>query len=187
MSQQLSAIPTFHRQSRRDAEDICSKFNIDEVITKPSLNSILFILPVQNSAEEDNKLLLNYLDGSTEEFELYKETLKGSIEKATSNDLVAERTAIIRIEKIYNKRIAVIINSPLYNEAIFNKAYIDIAEFYKIPTVNGKELITYDSVEDFDDRIKKLENKFIFGNQEPEEALEGKEIGTIYAKIELGD
>ncbi len=162
-------------------------------------DSLLFFVPSVSSNDSGTctlRIRVPYLPtGSSSysyedrNFTIVKETDNGSTAPVSIGDIIANRMCIFRFRKNSNK--IILINSPLYNAATINDLKATNAEFVNRPVIMNSDnpsspfiVATTKEVKDLEDRIKKLESKFLFGTEDPEDALSDKETGTVYIQIE---
>ena len=157
-------------------------------------DGLLFFVPIY-SCKNNATLTIRVpkLNGSTlvyedTTFDIEVETNKGVTRRTQQNDIVAHRMCIFRFRK--NNNNVILINSPLYNEANYTSLTATNATFQNKPLVYDSANDTYYTLvnskefEDLKQRVSKVENKIIYGNIDPEEALSDREAGTIYIKVE---
>ena len=181
-------------------------YKIEYLYEKLPDNCLLFMVPNYTSKATDNKLTIRYLTGTKKNpdgslsgiyksrtYTIYVETIEGKLTKAKEGDIVAHRLAIFRFIKGDNDSV-ILINSPLYNSISLSTLTVtNDAKFYKAPVVIDRvlgtevPLATNTDVLALAERVTKLENKFIYGSKDAEEALAKEEIGTIYLKVEEGE
>lgn len=151
-----------------------------------STNTLVFFLPSENSIEGENKLILKYpyrdehnlVIYVDKEYPIVKETFSGLYEELTTADIVPNRLAILRIDKILNK--AILTNSPIYGslqvsdlEVIGNAVFNKIPKYRDPNTMAQYSLVTEVSLDS--SRIK-------YGTQEVD--LIDYPDGTVYFKLE---
>ena len=86
---------------------------------------------------------------------------------------------------------AILINSPLYNDAIFSNIKVTNAEFLNVPVIIDQQnpniqytLVTTKELQEIKDDIAMLKGRIIFGTEDPEEALKDSPSGTVYIQHE---
>lgn len=130
----------------------------------------------------------SYSDANTT-YTIVKETNDGKTSNAGEGDIIANRMCIFRFKK--NSKNIVLINSPLYNSIKVNSLKATNAEFTNVPTVYNPDnaaieirLVTSVELEALKKRVSELENKIIFGTEDPEVILSDKPTGTVYIQVE---
>lgn len=165
-------------------------------------NGLLFVVPQYSSIPIDetkrNRLTIRFQqvqrDGTVaytgkKTYDIIKETSNGVHNLASSGDIVANRLAIFRFIT-GDKNSIILVNNPQYNEVQISTLHVtNNASFHRIPTVIKDEgtpvqLSTVDELLKLEDRVLKLENKFIYGVADAKDVLYDKPEGTIYIKIE---
>ena len=157
-------------------------------------DGLLFFLPIYSCSEnavltiKTPKLNGNTIVYDQTDYTIEVETNNGFTRNTQVNDIIAYRMCIFRMKKGSNS--IVLINSPLYNEASFTRISATDAQFMNKPEVYNPDddhyytLVDSKQLSQLEERVQILENKIIFGNVEPEEALADKDVGTIYIKVE---
>lgn len=172
---------------------------------------LLFVVPVYSSKSlisdtEDtrkhelyiNRPVVNQENGQLEYvskvYEIVVETLEDltPYRKVTEGDIISNRMCIFRFLRGYDK--AVLVNSPLFNNASYTDIMATNAKFLNKPVVattdeqgnvaGSVKIATEDEIKALDDRLSAWEEKIIFGTETPEDALEGKPVGTLYIQLE---
>lgn len=135
--------------------------------------------PISNNSYKDNYL------------KIVKETSTNGYQSIGTGDIIANRLCIFRFRKDYiGNTVAVLVNSSLFNDVSLTNAQITNCEFLNVPTVKNYEgtapikIATSKDIVSLIARIEALENKILFGTDEPDEALANKPSGTIYIKVE---
>lgn len=181
-------------------------YKIEYLYEDVPANSLLFMVPVYSSKQDNNTLTIRYLSGTRKNengvlvgvykektYNIYIENPEGFLTKATEGDIVANRLCIFRFIKGDNNTV-ILINSPLYNSISVSTLNVtNEASFHTTPTVVDKTtdaripLVTKTELLALTERVRKLENKFQFGVADAYEALASAEVGTIYIQVEDGD
>ena len=189
----IQYLPQVYAQREQgNSGEIYIKYPYKEI---PS-NALLFVLPIKGSEIDNNKLIIRYgvasTDGKTITYNTTKiyrilvEDIDGNKRDATTGDILPDRLCIFRFISTDSKSV-LLCNSPLYGELSCAKLRVtgDV-ELYKTPTVNGVKLASNADLLSLDDRVKKLEKKFITGTVSPEEYLSENIVpeGTIYIQTE---
>lgn len=175
-------------------------FKIEYLYEEVPRDSLIFMVPKYSSLDIDNKLTIRYLIGTyidngikrakykDKTYTIYVENSEGNLTKASRGDIVANRLAIFRFLK-GDEDTVFLVNSPLINEASLSRLLVtNDAKFYNIPkliTETGDEIPLATNIDllALANRVTRLENKFIYGTESPEDALKTAEIGTIYIQV----
>jgi hypothetical protein len=162
-------------------------------------DGLLFFVPSVSSNDSGAcvlKIKIPYLPAGQSKFTytekilpIIKETNDGKTFVVGQGDIIANRMCIFRFKK--NSKNIILINSPLYNSIKINSLKATDAEFINVPTVYNPEnaaiqikLVTSVELEELKKRVTDLENKIIFGTEDPEAILSDKPTGTIYIQVE---
>jgi len=175
-----------------------NKFVLEFKHTDLPDDSILFFVPsISSNDSADCKLIVRipYVEGTTgkykysdTEYDIVVEENDLTMRKAKKGDLLAFRMCMFRFQK--SSKRAILCNSPLYDDAIFNTLKVTDCQFINRPTfVDPGTGVTYTLVttKEFNeliDRVEKLESRIIYGTEDAEEALKDRPSGTIYIKVE---
>lgn len=205
LKKMLNYLPMIYNQqqvSTTNTGEIIIKYPYDSI---PE-NALLFVLPLYNSIESNNKLTIKLAqvsqDGSAISYETSKsynimvEDTNGTKRRATLGDIVANRLCMFRF--ITNNSSDIILcNNPIYNNLKCSTLCItNSAKFYEIPkivyyTAQGVEketpLALNQDVQNLAARITALENKFKVGTETAEEYFSNNKNvpdGTIYMQVE---
>lgn len=160
-------------------------------------DSLIFFVPSQPSIKGTNNLVIKvpvsvdendkpvYQDTS---FTIVVETNEGKTRLATEGDIVAYRMCLFRFAKT-NTNTIILTNSPSYNTLQVTNLIATHARFLNIPrygenSLENVELATKVDTSEINEKIDKLEDKFCYGTEDPDEALAGKANGTIYIQVE---
>jgi hypothetical protein len=159
-------------------------------------NSLLFVLPIKGSEIDGNKLIIRYgkvsADGQTISYttsKIYRilvEDIDGNKRDATTGDILPDRLCIFRFLTNDSKSV-ILCNSPLHGEMVCSGLYVSgETTFAKMPTVNGVRLVSYGDYKTLEEKVKKLEAKFITGTISAEEYFSENNVpeGTIYLQTE---
>ena len=175
-------------------------------------NSLLFVLPTNNSIAYDNsgetvkkntlRIKFAYNDddgnvryGNDKYYDILVEQSNGLKKYAGEGHIVANRLAIFRVGDVDDNTIT-LTNSPIYNE--INVASIlvtDDATFYSTPKVKlpkknetdpdkAVSLVRSDELAELEARVEFLEDRIQIGTTDAEEALAGYPDGTLYVKVD---
>ena len=192
----LKYTPIVYKQNSTptNQDTVGTNFTLEYKHTSLPEDGLLFFLPVY-SCKENASLTIKtprvsngatVYDATTYTIEV--ETNKGITRPTQANDIVAFRMCIFRFKKGSNS--IVLINSPLYNDARFTNLTVTNASFLSKPTVYDPDddieytLVSSKDLSAIERRLTKVENKVIYGNGDPEEALADRDVGTIYIKVE---
>ena len=204
LKKMLNYLPMIYNQqqiSTTNNGEIVIKYPYDKI---PE-NALLFVLPLFNSLDSNNKLTIKFAqvsqDGSaisyaiTKTYNIMVEDTNGTKRKAGLGDIVANRLCMFRF--ITNNSSDIILcNNPIYNNLKCSTLCItNSAKFYEIPkivyTAQGIEketALALDSdVQSLAARVLALENKFKIGTDTAEKYFENNPNapqGTIYMQVE---
>lgn len=157
----------------------------------PDLNKLVILLPT-TSRDEDNNLVVTYDDDDRKEYTIVMESNDGTVSKAKEFSLVANRLAIFRFLK-GDKDTVVLTNNPNYHELNMNSIMVNNeAVFRQVPiykpdpddSSKDSEFVTKSEYNELLKRVEDLENRFVFGEKDAQEALADKPDGTMYVKVE---
>lgn len=175
-------------------------------------NSLLFVLPTNNSVHYDNskevtqmnklRIKFAYTDndgnvtyGNDKYYDILIEQSDGRKRYADEGHIVANRLAIFRVGDRDDNNIT-LINSPIYNEINASSIIVTTdATFYKTPKIKlPKEneadpdktisLTRSDEFAELEARVELLEERIQIGTAEAEDALAGYPDGTLYIKVD---
>lgn len=170
-------------------------------------NSLLFMLPTRNAHPTINKLILllpnvqrddtgnttiTYNNDDRIEYNIIMEHNDGTMRNAREFSIIANRLALFRFIK-GDKDTVVLTNNPNFNDInistllVNNNAVFRQKPIYSPdPNDSSKdaEIVTADQYNALLKRVEDLEKMFVFGDQDPQEALADKPDGTIYVKVE---
>lgn len=161
-------------------------FFVPSVSSNNNVNSLckLIISVPKKLSESDSDY--TYID---ESYDIVVEQNDGTTRPASKGDIIAFRMCIFRFRKTSNQ--VILCNSPLYNSVVLSNAKITNCEFVNLPTIKDPDnaALTYTLVSSKElaaltNRIESLENKIIFGTEDPEDILSDKPTGTIYIRHE---
>jgi len=159
--------------------------------TAPS-NSLVFVLPLRNSvevtSERTNKLIFRYPTGegyATKEYTIFIEGINGALTHAGEHALIANRLAMFRFLSTDPDK-AILVNNSYHNTlGLSHLSVSQSTHFGLVPTVGtNDELALNSELKALEDRVKKLEEMIIVGEEDAEEALQDKPEGTIYIQLE---
>jgi hypothetical protein len=183
------------------------EFRIKYPYSELPSNGLLFLVPQFSSIEAHtdiatpiyNKLIIQYpqLNPVTgvasytgeKKYVMVKETPEGTHNHVTKGDIIANRLAIFRFIAGDSDNI-ILVNNPQYNNIQISTLHVtQDASFESIPVYKQSRnveipLALSTEVLALENRIRKLENKFLYGTVDAEEALADADEGTIYIKIE---
>ena len=162
-------------------------------------DSLLFFVPSvssNNSGDCKLKIKVPYIPTGSNSYSykektytIVKETNNGVAAPAGEGDIIANRMCIFRFRSKSTN--IVLVNSPLTNSATLNDLKVTNCQFINKPTVANPDnpslpfiLVTSDELNALTKRIEDLENKIIFGTEDPEDALSDKPTGTIYVQVD---
>lgn len=169
-------------------------------------NSLLFILPIRNAhstlnklvlllpttdRDEDGNLKVVYNQQDRREYTLVMEQASGTIEPAKSFSIIANRMAIIRFIR-GDKDTAVLVNNPHLHDITVSNVFVTNESIFRQRPIyrpddddHSKDtpVVTMDQYNALLKRVEDLENLFIFGEGEPEEALADKPDGAMYVQV----
>lgn len=199
LSEALNYIPIVYKQSSfyTDRDEYGKEFVLEFKQLSIPDDSLLLFVPSVSSTGDNCKLIVRVpkanSQGSYEytnvEFNIIVETNDNLPRPAGRGDIIANRMCIFRFRRTTNE--AILCNSPLYNDAVFNNITVTNAKFINKPEyVNPNNpslnyvLIASDEYNALLDRVSKLEAKIKFGTLSPEEALADAPSGTIYIQHE---
>ena len=192
--------PKVYKQSSLvSQENFDNKFVLEYSYSEIQSDALLFFVPSVSSKELSNKeCILNirtpyvsnegttrYLDN---EYKIYVEQVNAStLQKATKGDILANRLCIFRFNPV--SKIAILINSPLYNDVKFSSIEATDAVFQNDPCVINEKgvkmrLINEEEFSSLIQRVDNLEQKILFGSEDPNQILKDKPVGTIYIQYE---
>lgn len=206
--QAINYLPhVYHQVEGGSNNSLTIKYPFEEV----PQDSLLFVLPSSNMIEPSNpgvKNTLNILlpqveviDGvrkvthsssSQITYEIVTETNEGSVVPVKANQIIANRVAIFRFIRRGTTK-AVLMNSPLYGSIALNDLLVTneatfrhLPKYSPIPDDSTKDelLVPQSDFNKLLQRVEALEQKFLYGDEDPEVALEGKPDGTIYIKVD---
>lgn len=195
----LAYIPIVYKQSRYtgDQENYNNVFMLEFKQSELPSDSLLFFIPSVSSTNNADSILRIRIPVVENGVTVYKETdYKIVVEQnddlprpAKLGDIIAERMCIFRFRKESKK--AILCNSPLYNDAVYGSIKATDAVFLNPPRVMNNEnpsqsfvLIDSKTFNALEERVAKLENRIVYGTQEPEEALADYPAGTVYIQYE---
>ena len=205
LKRMLNYIPMIYNQqqlSTVNTGEIVIKYPYDKI---PN-NALLFVLPLYNSTETNNKLTIKFAqvsqDGSiisyatTKTYNIMVEDTNGTKRQASYGDIVANRLCMFRF--ITNNSSDIILcNNPIYNNLKCSTLCItNSAKFYEKPKVvyytnmgieKEAELALDQDLQNLEARVTALENKFKVGTESAEEYFAknpNAETGTIYLQME---
>ena len=121
-------------------------------------------------------------------YSIVVETNDGRTRNAMEGDIIASRMCVFRFRK--NQNVAVLCNSPLYNDAKFSNLVVTNCQFLNTPTVlnplTGETiyLVTSSDFKKLQEEVSQLKEKIIFGTEDPDTALADKPAGTVYIQVE---
>lgn len=174
-------------------------------------DALLFVLPFRNSitiegntdnlypnklticfAEVSSNGEISYNDSKT--YNIIVEDINGSKRKAISGDIIANRLCMFRFISNTSSEI-ILCNNPIYNNLSCSTLSItNDANFYTVPSYmyasNGtyikKQLALNEDLDSLEKRVTKLEERFKFGTETPEEYFNNNNVedGTIYMQVE---
>lgn len=151
-----------------------------------STNTLLYFLPSEHSIDGENTLTLKYpqtdeydiVTYEDKEYPLIKETFSGMYENLTTGDIVPNRLAIIRLDKILNK--AILLNSPVHGslqvtqlEVVGDSIFNNLPKYRDKSTMVLHPLVTSEMLDS--SRIK-------YGTEEAD--MKNYPEGTVYFKLE---
>ena len=183
-----------------DQSQFDNDFRLEYKHTSIPEDSLLFFVPsVSSNASGACKLTIRvpYVsgqDGTTiryadDEYSMVVETTDGVYRAAGQGDVIANRMCIFRFD--FASKRAILINSPLYNEAAFSLLTVTDGRFVNRPKVKDPSAVNeYVDVATMGDiatllaRIEALEGKIIFGTEDPDEALADLPTGTVYIQVQ---
>ena len=155
-------------------------------------DGLLFFVPAISSTGPSTlkiKIPTSKDQYASRDFEILVETNNGLTRKVKRNDIIARRMCIFRFRKGTDQ--IVLCNSPLYDDALFSSLRVTDCTFVNKPTLVNQEntekiitLATSEDVASLEERIKALEDKIIYGIEDPETVLADKPSGTIYIQVE---
>lgn len=202
LSKSLNYTPVIYNQSSYKQENNDSKlyFIVEHQFTEIQKDSIFLFVPSKHAINGDNYLNIRtpYIANDKDTkysykdniLPLYVETNEGFTKKAEAGDIIPFRLCIIRFRTNGDQLIAIVCNSPLYNEAIYNKLTVRECSFKEHPKLIDPEtneeyrLVSIKELEALEERIEALEKRIIFGTEDPETALSSSDTGTIYIQYE---
>ena len=161
-------------------------------------DSLLFFVPSVSSNGTGCKLTIRIpytVQGETsiryrdDVYDIIVEKNDGTTRAAKENDIIAFRLCIFRFRKGTKK--IILCNSPLYDDASYTSLTVTDCKFLNVPEVHNPEsvqekitLVTSKQFSELQERVAKLEQKFIMGVEDAEEVLADKPAGTVYIKYE---
>lgn len=171
-------------------------FNLIYKFAKLPSDCLIFFVPSQSSVEGTNTLVIKVPSSSTAEevtytdyrFTIVIETNDGNTRPATKGDIIAYRMCIFRFAK-GNTNTIILTNSPSYNSLQVSNLVASTAKFLEAPvvgqdTLTNVKLVSFADLAEYVERIEKLEEKIIWGSNDPDVALASKPNGTIYIQVE---
>lgn len=153
-------------------------------------NTLTIYLPQVEIIEGEKKV--THSSASQVTYEIVTETNEGSIKPVQANQILANRVAIFRFIKRGTVK-AVLMNSPLHGSIDLNELLVtNQARFRQLPiyspdpedSTKDETFVPRSDYNKLLQRVEALESKFLFGEDDPEVALEGKPDGTIYIKVD---
>ena len=149
-------------------------------------NTLRLLLP--QVSEEG---VISYSNADVRDFKIIQEQNDGITTKAGENSILANRLAIFRFTARSHDK-AILLNSPLHHDIVLRSLLVTNDVTFRQPPVHlpDKEtgvnwpLVTEEEYNKLLQRVEALEERFIFGQEDPEEALAGKPDGTVYIKVE---
>lgn len=171
-------------------------YKIERKQDLPNTGCILYVVPLYSSKDHDNtdstkQATLSIKRGAqVKVYPIEVETNTGITRKVKKGDIIGNRMAMFRFKPGLDK--AILINSPAFNEVGYSKISATDALFINkprqyVPGVQEQSYPTLVSSNEFGEltaRVKKLEERTIFGTEDAETALEDSDIGTIYIQVE---
>ena len=172
-------------------------FTLEYKHTSIPEDSLLFFVPAfSSSGPSQLKIRVPYKVAGEVDYrytdkiyDIVVETNNGLTRTVAANDIIAYRMCIFRFKKGSNK--IILCNSPLYDEALFSSLRVTNCEFLNVPTIvnndNANDIITLTTSKQLlalEERVAALEQKIIFGTEDPDVMLSGKPAGTVYIQIE---
>ena len=201
LAKSLNYAGIVYRQSTYldDQEELGCKFTLEFKHTDIPEDSLLFFVPSVNSDDSGQCKLAIRVPRVNQEtgaitygervYDIVVESTDGRYHPAKKNELVANRMCVFRFDFRANR--AILVNSPLYNEAAFDSLTATSAIFSNPPKImdgstigNYVDVATKKDIASLASRIEALENRILFGVDEPEEALADKPTGTIYIQVQ---
>lgn len=191
--------PKVYKQSSLvSQENFDNEFILEYSYSEIQSDALLFFVPSVSSKELNKECVLNirtpYADseGKTRylnnKYKIYVEQVNAStLQKATKGDILANRLCIFRFNPV--SKIAILINSPLYNDVKFSSIEATDAVFLNDPyVVNEKgvkvRLVNEEEFSSLVQRVNNLEQRILFGSEDPNQILKDKPVGTIYIQYE---
>lgn len=199
LEKSLKYTPIVYKQSLFDINqnNFDNIYTLEYKYTELPDDSLLFFVPSVSSNDKENKKCKLRIRVPNDTYKRYTEIVYPIIVEQNTdlpraagiNDIIANRLCIFRFRK--SSKQAILINSPLYNDAMFSSIKATNAEFTNKPFVRDNEnpnityeLITTKEYNDLLNRVKSLESKIRFGTEEPEDALKDAPTGTVYIQYE---
>ena len=201
LKKMLNYLPMIYNQQNTEKNgEIIIKYPYEKI---PD-NALLFVLPLYNSFEDDNYLVIKYakVDSngevyyeSGEPLHILIESTDGTKKPARSGDIVANRLCMFRFMSRNSKEV-ILINNPIYNHLKCTTLHIvQDATFCEIPKVLMKAgtnseyetpLALNKDLQSLEERVTALENKFKVGTEPAEEYFDKNNSakGTIYLQVE---
>lgn len=178
-----------HRNKNIDSNhytDGIFQFDIPEDI---SVNQKLFILiPKEGSIEGNNFLELLVKNKVMLSAALYKESNTGQLVKISRNDIIPNKTVLIRIinAQTSDPKAIIINTSGLFDETLTNIFVGGEAIFVRPPKLlHGRELVSNYELNKVKEDLENFKKKFIFtNNTSAEEEAEKAPIGSIIFELE---
>lgn len=201
LAKSLNYTPIVYKQSsyKTEKEGTVKEFIVEHQFTEIQNDSLFFFIPVTHSINGSNILNIRtpYVSGDEPKYrykdnklKLYVETNEGTIRALEESDIIPFRMCIIRFRKNGDELIAIVCNSPLYNEASYSKLVVTDCSFINMPIVTDPttqeeyRLVSIKELNELEKRLEVLEKRIIFGTVDPETALTNSDVGTIYIQYE---
>ena len=199
LEKSLAYTPIVYKQSSfsTNQEQFNNVYEIEAKYTEIPDDCLLFFLPSVSSNESGSCILKikvptvsnNTTVYKSHEYKILVEQNTNTPRYAQKNDIIANRICIFRFRKSSSQ--AILINSPLYNDAIFSNIKVTNAEFLNPPIIVDQQnpniqytLVTIKELQELKNDIAMLKGRIIFGTDDPEEALKDSPSGTIYIQHE---
>lgn len=194
MEKTLKYTPIVYNQISLSSEEreAGTSFYLEYKHTSLPEDGLLFFLP-KYSCKADAMLtiklptqVLNGRQYTPKTYTIEVEANDGTTRHTQPGDIIAHRLCIFRFRPNTDK--IILVNSPLFVNAKYTNLTATNATFLNKPVLLINDtlytLVASNELEALENRVKKLEDKIIYGNIEAEEALADREDGTIYIKVE---
>ena len=179
----LKYTPVVYNQARYygTIDTFDNVYEIEYKYTDLPADGLLFFMPSVSAVEGYPCKLKIKKNGAIETYDILVETVEGITRSAERGDILAHRLCFFRTQ--LRKKAVILCNSPLFHDATYKEITVRDCKIVNSLTVEGETVVTQKEYNKLLERVEKLERKFTYGKEEPAQALEGKEVGSIYIQI----